>query len=791
MKNVFMIGVVFVLSMYAASAENLANPALNPVTFLPQSAGQPVVLVKDGAPAATVVITDKVLKSKKGMEFEAATELANFVKLATGAVLPIVSDTANIPGTLVLIGESRLTQEKGISAADLPPEGFRVKTFRNGLAIVGHAPVAGAELDRGGLLWGVYDVLERYLGIRWYYPGEDGRIIPQTKDFAVKPVHYTDHPVRVMRKITEAIPLQYRAANSTPIGMACHTPLSFHKVHFKDAPECFELTVDGKRNRGMPCYGNPKTVELMIQDLENFYTKGDNRPWLHYDGTCLWGPPTDKVYYISPSDKSVDCHCEYCTKLTDTGAKELGRTSKLVGLFVAKMATEIKKRWPNVVVHYMPYINYTLPPEGVVFPDNVVASVCMMHGAANDKEPAVAADNDLMIAGWVKLTGKPVRLWEYPCWPVDDTSLPFQYPHVVKAFHQRHRADVEGSYLCTGFYPSELSKKDAVWASQTPTMYCWFRVLWNPDFNVDAALSEYLDLMYGPAKEPMGEIVKTFTDRWENTRWQDPVAGHHISPRQVNEETMPRQEALKLKEMLAKARNLAGEDTVYRRRVDLCGKAVEIFLKESDNYHEGGKDLPTLTVLKVGGNPKLDGQLDDPCWKDAVAQPFKMAYDKVNTVPVNGTTVQAVWTDTGVTFGFKLTEPDVDKIKATCTRHDQDVYGDDSIEMFLDISGERKKYYQIVANSLGAIYDGTAEGKDWNANNAKAVAYKGKDFWSLEIFVPFSGFSEKPEVKIGSVWYANFMRERYREKWELQRWSTLYGQSNLNFSAFGKLRFVE
>ena len=102
--------------------------------------------------------------------------------------------------------------------------------------------------------------------------------------------------------------------------------------------------------------------------------------------------------------------------------------------------------------------------------------------------------------------------------------------------------------------------------------------------------------------------------------------------------------------------------------------------------------------------------------------------DKANPVPVNGTTVQAVWTDTGVTFGFKLAEPEMDKLKAKCTRHDQDVYGDDCVEMFLDISGERRKYYQIVANALGTIYDGTAEGYDWNAAGTKADGVERKGF---------------------------------------------------------------
>ena len=153
--------------------------------------------------------------------------------------------------------------------------------------------------------------------------------------------------------------------------------------------------------------------------------------------------------------------------------------------------------------------------------------------------------------------------------------------------------------------------------------------------------------------------------------------------------------------------------------------------------------------------------------------------------------MQAVWTERGVTFGFKLLEPEPDKIRAVSTVHDQSVFGDDCIEIFLDVTGERRRYYQVVANVLGTIYDGTADGAEWNAAGAKAVAARGPDFWSLEVYVPFTDFPERPDVRIGSAWYANFTRSRFVKGWELQRWSTLGKPSNHDFTAFGRLRFVE
>lgn len=196
--------------------------------------------------------------------------------------------------------------------------------------------------------------------------------------------------------------------------------------------------------------------------------------------------------------------------------------------FVVAVAEEVAKRWPGVTVAYLPYANYTLPPADLRLPDNVEVSLCLMRGV-NGQHPDVVADHVRMIAGWVKATGKPIRLWEYPCWPQDDTAVPFQYPHMLKEFQLRHRDDVAGSFLCTGYWPVELGG-EGPWKSQAATYSCWLRLLWNPAFDVDAALREYVALMYGPARGPMGGILTTLTDRWERTVWSRPPALDGTAP---------------------------------------------------------------------------------------------------------------------------------------------------------------------------------------------------------------------------------------------------------------------
>ena len=780
------------------------NPALNPVKFELAPPGQSVTLVKGGRPAATVVVPAAAVADSKRIENLAAQELVSHLEQSTGAKLPVVGDDkAPADGTLILLGPTTQAQKLGISADALPLEGFRVRTFDDGtvrgLAIVGRMPKEGEPNTPEGVVFGVYDVLERFVGVRWYYPREDGVIVPKLADVVIRPVHYTDAPVRAKRTMYGPVPgmdtaagfRRYRHGNSSAVSFtACHTPGSWD-VH-KDHPETFELMADGKRHYNMPCYGNPKTAELYLQDIEKFYKTGDWAVWKHPwpNVNSPWFEPTPKVIPISPPDKGVECHCDFCKALYDDKADQHGRASRIVANHVKLVAQEVKKRWPDKLVWYLPYANYATPPEGLELPDNVVVGLCLMYGAGNAKEPIVAAIHDEWIAKWAKITKRPVHLWEYLCWPADDTALPFQYPHVLKDFCQRHRTDVEGTFINGGAGPPGLTGD--FWAFQHPTLYCWFRVMWNPDFKVDAALDEYVRLMYGPARKPMAKILNLLITRWENTRWQSLPASHNISPRQVNEETMPRAEALKLGEWLADARKCAGEDTVYRKRVEFFGAAIDMFLDESREYHEG-TGVPTLPVLKVGGDPVIDGKLDEPCWRDATAQQFVNATDKKNPQPEAPTTVQAVWTERGITLGFRMTEPQVAKLRADRTKRDQDVFWDDCIESFLDIQGARSAYYQIVTNSIGTIFDRHSETEaEWNGPNMKAAAHRGEGFWSIELFLPYADFVDKVQPKVGDTWYANFTRSRFATGgWHLTRWSTKHRPSNLDFSAFGKLKFVE
>lgn len=613
MKIITILIVVLTLSAYS---DPLTNPTLTPVHVEATPPGEPIVLVNEGKPTATIVIANNDSSRK------AAQEFADYVKQATGATLPISTDNQfPITGNLVLIGESSLTKALKITGDGVAKEGFRVQTFSNGLAIIDVG--RGAEWGEDGKFqpFGEYDLLERFLGVRWFYPGADGTVVPTQKNFVIPPVSYIDQPVFRKRSMYPmdapgfshddgmTLASHWRLGGTEPM-MQC-SAFGFLAHYYDQYPEIFQVDGNGNRNKLMPCMGNPKTLELTLKDLEGLWDRNETMPFETATGNKQ--PYNDhRAIHFQPWDEPVQCQCPECTRIRNSHpAASCGDASEVVGQFAAKLAREIQKRWPDKKFYYQPYFNYTAPPMDVEFPSNVWVQVCTMYGSATAKEPGVDAIQDSWINGWVKLSGHPVQLWEYQLWPV--LKMPFQYPHVLQKFYQRHRDHVTGSFLNGVDGPSGVPGEQ--YAQFGPTMYVWFKLLWNPELNVDAAIAEYVDLLYGPAKAPMRAIVKQLTDRWEKVKWDDgwrlnESSYEKVSPEDIYEQTMPPFEIAKLKANIAQARKLAPKGSVYERRVALFGGAIDPFLAEAAAYNKAhANDGPHLpTIKQINGADRVPGK---------------------------------------------------------------------------------------------------------------------------------------------------------------------------------------
>ena len=121
---------LLVTAMLTVSASGQDWPAdLNPVAFEKPPSHAPVVLVKDGKPLGSIVMTD-------GAPGGAATQLQFFIEKATGAKLPIVKGKIEPPA--IVLGDNAMAAKLGLVGKHMPAEGFAIRTAPGLVFIVGH-----------------------------------------------------------------------------------------------------------------------------------------------------------------------------------------------------------------------------------------------------------------------------------------------------------------------------------------------------------------------------------------------------------------------------------------------------------------------------------------------------------------------------------------------------------------------------------------------------------------------------------------------------------------------------
>lgn len=770
-----------------------AEPAkdLNAVTLKAKPDHAAITLADDKKPKASIA----VMGPRSTRLNLAIADLQNFIEEATGAKLPVTQGKITPPA--IVLGDCDLAKQHGLVGSQMPIEGFAIKTVADHVLIVGRDEALAGTARSDGTAWGVFEFLERCVGVRCYFPGELGRSIPRMATLRVEPLWLEDAPVFRMRVIwppmsepwrgsgVQLEPLHsfLRGGNSWPNQLVVHSPdWSKVKEYTEGRPEVFQLRSDGSRDFSMLCYSHPKTLQTYLENIERSVA-GKTPVHLGIVGNAIT---------VSPADAEIACYAPESRKLWDDKGGQYGTASKIVAQFVADLGREVKKRWPEKTVIYLPYLNYTTAPDGVTFPDNVEVQLCGMPGLALYKEPDVAKSEQANIDKWVKLTGRKVQNWHYSCWPEDRTSAVYLFPHTVRDFYRSNRHKTVGTFI---------NGVTDHWPRQHLSLYCWLKVLWNPDFDVDAAIDEYCRRMYGLAAPTMRELAGMQIDLWEKSR----LPGARMSPKGIHEVAFPRARVVRMQELLDQARKQAAGDAVIDKRIAYYAAPFAPFFKESKDYAEGG-GLKPLIAQKVGENPVIDGNLDDACWQRAQEVPFVMAWDKKTRQPTYPTTVKAVWTADGITIGFRMTEPLPECIERTIKgRDDSMAWWDDNIEMLFDVTGKNEgEFYHFIINPNVAVAD--AKGKDfsWNIDGLKTQAFVGKDFWSLEVFLPYAAFPEAVKPGTGGQWYGNFTRHRVADqglkpkfrshpdsKREYQRMNTTYAQPSNNLNDFAPIKFQE
>jgi len=182
--------------------------------------------------------------------------------------------------------------------------------------------------------------------------------------------------------------------------------------------------------------------------------------------------------------------------------------------------------------------------------------------------------------------------------------------------------------------------------------------------------------------------------------------------------------------------------------------------------------------------PTVDGDLGDEVWKGREitgewtdVRPPRPVKDKP--------TVYLTCDAENLYIAFLNPEPDMKHIVASADAHDGNVWQDDSNEIFIDPTGKKESYYQIIVNSKAVVRDARDQDTEWESK-AVAKVRKMEAAWSVEIAIPLASLGVEGSPK-GQTWAFNFCRNRQvTGETENQTWADT-GPSFHNPDAFKKL----
>ena len=464
------------------------------------------VIVQDGEARAVIVTAEEPSESAK----RAAGELQHFIELMSGAELPILPDSADMPAGRVrlLVGRSRFVLGLDIPSGndkDVTREGFVLKTGGDSVVLAGNedAQYRGAE-------YAVYELLER-LGCRWYFPGEYGQVVPRSPTVQLPDLDLAESPSFVVRNIWMSGWAQstgdhdiwlvrnkgtLRGGFSFPGDGSIHrlAPIAKYGEKF---PDIYAMMRNGKRQDAstpshltMLCTTNPKAVEIAAGSIVEHFRAN----------------PEANSYGFSAPDGSPRCHCPSCIAadhrmMTDSGLTE--SISDAYYNFVNNVTHEVNEQFPDKYIVVLAYANRVRPPEGLDKPwsKNVIVQLARLRLSTvrpiGQEEDLFARRHERTLKAWSRIAPR-MLIYDYD--PHADLSrMPYWRSRAIAKDMALYKTCGVIGFTTEGqptFFRTGLN------------YYVRTRFMWDVDSDVDALLEDFYARFFGPAAGPMKEFIE-------------------------------------------------------------------------------------------------------------------------------------------------------------------------------------------------------------------------------------------------------------------------------------------
>ena len=470
--------------------------ALSALSFC---SGIPFISAQGSLAATNTIPLDKmkdwqiVINENAGPnEKYAAGEFQRLFKDITTVELKII--TKRRDKNAIYIGKTALSSRGSLNSAisTLGEEGLHIHIGKQKLLIEGGS--------QRGILYGVYEFFERYLGVRFltadhtHIPQNASNVSIPLVDFIYVPQFFFrwsyykenfDDPPFATRLRINTITDDPRLGGKTSQELITHSILNYLpvSVYGKDHPEYY-AQVDGVRKLnvgGGPqvCSTNPDVIKAITGSVINI----------------LDASPSLTSISVSQMDNNFFCECPACCALSE---KEESRGAPHLAL-VNAIAAKIAITHPGVKIGTLVYRYSRKPPKTIRLLPNVEIMLCSFECCTlHPLDDPNCSRNKLFIEdfyGWKEICAN-ILIWNYNT-NFSAYDLPFPNFNVIaKNVQLFHNNNAQGVFMQAAGNGLSTEMSDL-------RNYVMARCLWHPMEDSWQLVNEFCNLHYANSAKPI------------------------------------------------------------------------------------------------------------------------------------------------------------------------------------------------------------------------------------------------------------------------------------------------
>ena len=711
------------------------------------------------------------VKATKVVRF-AAKEAKTFLSEVLGVDVPIVNEPSAGRSSLVL-GANGWADAAGFTTNSLVRDAYTIAAKGSCVYVLGrdsatvdpewvlrHGGWSSVLFERA-TMFGVYDFLERFAKVRFYFPGELGTIVPKaaavvvrdgvtvSPDFTSRFMQawdgkYMEDDKGGVKKTLNYFRLRYETFRIP----CCHgsNGMMYTTRFGKTNPEYFALMQDGTRctsvervsasvQPGQLCWSSGIVNEMYLDAAS--YLKGESAdvrgiPSRYQKGKFGWnGNCKDRRYVdLMPQDGWTGCRCEKCKGKTE---------NELVWSAITNIAWRLKREGIAGDIVNMAYSGCKRIPD-MDFPDNIQVMVAPVGPWSLNCPDLLKTENDI-VKGWARKLGHKVWLWNYANkWGIlvkKADGIPTPAPRAWAAYFKMLAPYIDGAFV-----ESETDR----WFNNQLNYYVYSRICWDNNADVEEVLDEYFADMFAAAAKPMAEVFRRLEDWWIKEfvgNVVDTPMGPVVRPPDdsvIWGKIYGPERLSGLAALFAEARSAVAPASLEARRIDMVEREFLIPLqKNSRSFAEKRAKLKECNLtLRVGESAKME-------LRPFILNPAK----KLKTTVATSVSVERK--EHSLVFTFDCHEPMMhDRAAGNHVADDPKLWMDDCVEVLLAPDAKNPSYiYHFFLNSSDSWTDSldsdTRIGAKWNSNMITGVSHR-RDGWIGRIEIPLAAFPALKEV---------------------------------------------